>query len=277
MTEHNNVSQNQIDGLLDVMARLRDPDTGCKWDIEQTYATIAPYTIEEAYEVADAIDRGDMNDLKEELGDLLLQVVFHAQMAKEDGTFTFDDVVTTVTDKMISRHPHVFGDVNAKDADHVTEIWEQQKEAEKARKDGNAPSSVLDDVTMGLPAIKRAQKLQKKAAKTGFEWDHPAHVLDKFEEEIAEMREAIESGNQDEIIDELGDLFFVLTNFGRMLGADCEESLRHANNKFTRRFTGMERDSIAQDIDFVALSLEEKEKLWQLQKQKERRDKKRTG
>ena len=209
----------------------------------------------------------------------MLQVVFHSRIAEEEGSFALEDVAKSIADKMVVRHPHVFGDVNAKDADHVTEIWEKQKEAEKARRDGDAPSpsSVLDDVTMGLPAIKRAQKLQKKAAKTGFEWDHPAHVLDKFEEEIAEMREAIESGNQDEIIDELGDLFFVLTNFGRMLGADCEESLRHASNKFTRRFTGMERDSIAQNIDFTALSLEEKEKLWQLQKQKERRDKKRTG
>jgi MazG family protein len=210
-----------------------------------------------------------MDDFKEELGDLLLQVVFQSQIAADENLFTFDDVVEIVSDKMISRHPHVFGARNAKNADDVVDIWEQQKDLEKANK-GDGFKSIMDDVTLGLPAIKRAQKLQKKAAKVGFEWDKPEDVLDKFEEEISEMREALQNGKQDEIMDELGDLFFVLTNFGRMIGADCEESLRQGNNKFVRRFKGMEALAKERGLDFEALSLDEKEMLWQDQKKIER-------
>jgi len=262
-------NQKEIDALLALMTTLRDPKSGCPWDLEQDFDTIAPYTIEEAYEVADAIARGNMDDLKDELGDLLLQVVFHSQIAKEKGLFTFEEVAAQVTEKMIHRHPHVFGDEEAAGAGDVEgRIWEERKamEANKA-----SLESVLDDVPLNLPAISRAQKLQKRAARTGFEWDHAVDVLDKFEEEIAEMREAIAGGRQEEILDELGDLFFVLTNFGRMLGQDCEESLRQCNFKFERRFKGMEQDFKTENKDFNAATIEEKERSWQDQKAKERK------
>ena len=258
----------KIQKLLDVMARQRNPDGGCPWDLEQDFATIAPYTIEEAYEVADAIDRKDMNALKEELGDLLFQTVYHAQMASEEGAFTFDDVVEGITAKMISRHPHVFGtDKAASAADVEKRIWEDQKAKEKADK---GHESILDDVPRALPAIRRAQKIQNRAARVGFEWPSALNVLDKFEEEIAEMREAIEGGRKDEILDELGDLFFVLVNFGRMLGADCEESMRQANNKFERRFRGIEHALKAMNVDINDASLEQMEELWVAEKKKER-------
>lgn len=259
-----------VKAILKLMARLRDPDGGCPWDIEQDFKSIAPYTVEEAYEVADAIAREDMDDLKDELGDLLLQVVYHAQMASEEGLFTFGDVARHVTDKMIHRHPHVFGDEQAHSAGDVeNKIWEERKALE-ANKKKKVQNSVLDDVPANLPALKRAQKLQKRAAKVGFEWDEAIDVLDKMEEEVAEMRAAIKSGKQEEVIDELGDLFFVLTNFGRMLGTDCENALTHANLKFIRRFKGMEEDSKADGKDFSTLPLDEQEAYWQAQKAKER-------
>lgn len=257
-----------IQNLLDLMASLRNPDGGCPWDLAQDFKSIAPYTIEEAYEVADAIDNEDMDGLKEELGDLLLQVVFHSQMASELGLFDFDDVAQAVTDKMVHRHPHVFGDAQASDAGDVeNRIWEERKDMEEKR---SKAGSVLDDVPHNFPALKRAQKIQKRAAKLGFEWNETSHVLDKLEEEIDELREALEDGREEEIIDELGDLFFVLTNFGRMLGVDCEETLRQSNNKFERRFRGMEIDSKQDNKDFSSLTLEEKETYWQLQKRKEK-------
>lgn len=255
-----------IQKLLDVMARLRNPDGGCPWDLAQNFASIAPYTIEEAYEVADAIDRGDREALKDELGDLLFQVVYHAQMAREQGAFSFEDVVTSVTEKMIRRHPHVFGNGSAASAADVEKrIWEEEKAKEKPNRE-----SVLDDVPLALPALRRAQKLQNRAARVGFEWAKPDHVLDKMEEEIAEMREALAGGKEDEIKDELGDLFFVLTNFGRMLGVDCEETARQANSKFERRFKGMEKDILQKYKDWKKASLDEMESLWQAQKLKER-------
>lgn len=256
-----------IKKLLDVMRSLRNPDGGCPWDLEQDFQSIAPYTIEEAYEVADAIDRKDYKDLQDELGDLLLQVVYHSQMASEEKFFDFQDVVDGVTEKMIHRHPHVFGDEAAKTASDVDVLWEARKDKESKRKQSN---SALDDVTLHLPALKRAQKLQKRAASTGFEWDQAVDVLDKFEEEIKEMRQALSSGKDAEIVDELGDLFFVLTNFGRMLGQDCEETLRQSNRKFERRFRGMEEDALKQGLAFKAMSLREKEELWQQQKNKEK-------
>jgi MazG family protein len=257
-----------IEDLLAVMARLRNPEGGCPWDLEQNFKTIAPYTVEEAYEVADAIERGSMDELKDELGDLLFQVVFHAQMAGEQGAFDFNDVVTNVTDKMIYRHPHVFGEAKAASAGDVEgRIWEEQKDKEKKRQ---GLESILDDVPLALPAIKRAQKLQKRAARVGFEWAKPADVLDKMEEEIGEMRQALKDGKQEEIVDELGDLFFVLTNFGRMLGADCEEALQHGNRKFTRRFQGVEKALKAQGKKPEESTLEEMEALWQAEKKKEK-------
>jgi len=267
--ESKKMSKNQIEKLIDVMARLRQPHGGCPWDLEQDFKSIAPYTIEEAYEVVDAIDRNDMDELKDELGDLLFQVVYHAQMATEAGHFAFGDVVEAITTKMIHRHPHVFGDAKAQTAADVEQgIWEQQKDKESKRQ---AAESILDDVPRALPAIKRAQKIQNRAARVGFEWPEATNVLDKMEEEIAEMREAIANGQKEEILDELGDLFFVLVNFGRMLGADCEESLRQGNNKFERRFKGIERALKSSNTDIKDASLAQMEALWIEEKKKERK------
>lgn len=261
-------SYTSIKELIDVMAQLRNPDGGCPWDIEQTYETIAPYTIEEAYEVADAIHRGDMDSLKDELGDLLLQVVYFTQMAREDALFTFDDVAKHVTNKMIHRHPHVFGDEKAENARDVEgRIWEERKALEDNK---IALESLLDDVPVHFPAIMRAQKLQKRAARVGFEWDKPIEVLDKMEEEIQELREALEKNDSENAMEELGDMFFVLTNLGRMLGFDSEESLRQANNKFESRFRGIEGEFKAKNKDLKAASLEEMEESWIRQKQKEK-------
>lgn len=257
-----NSKKYNITDLLQIMARLRNPDGGCPWDLEQTFESIVPYTIEEAYEVADAVERKDMGDLRDELGDLLLQVVFYSQMAKEAGHFTFDDVVQSVSDKMIHRHPHVFGDGEAKTASDVNEIWEQSKEEKKELE------SVLDDVPPNLPGVIRAQKLQKRAARVGFEWPEIEQVLDKFDEEIAEMRQALKDNRQEEIKDELGDLFFVLINFARHLGVNAEESIRHANHKFYTRFSGMEKDIKALSQNMSDLTLDEMEEHWQAQKRK---------
>ncbi len=250
------------DELLALMARLRTPVTGCPWDLEQNFKTIAPYTIEEAYEVADAIERDDMTALKDELGDLLLQVVFHARMAEEAGLFDFNDVARHVTAKMIHRHPHVFGDAVAKTAGDVANvIWEQQKAKEKTGK--TQAESILDDVPVSLPSMIRAQKLQKRAASVGFEWAQAIDVLDKLEEETGEMREALKSGREAEIKDELGDLFFVLVNFARMLDLNAEEVLRGANSKFERRFRGLEKELKARGKALKGTTLAEMEQLWQ--------------
>jgi len=232
-----------IDRLLRIMAQLRSKDGGCPWDLEQDFATIAPYTIEEAYEVADAIEKRDMPALKEELGDLLFQVVFHGRMAEEAGLFGFTDIADAVSDKMISRHPHVFGDEDqiASAADQTVN-WERLKEAERAQKAKDSGlSSALDGVTAGLPALTRAVKIQKRAARVGFDWAEPAPILDKIEEEIGELRVELESGaGVDRLEDELGDLFFALANLARRLDIDAEGALRRATAKFERRFRGME-------------------------------------
>lgn len=259
---------NNINRLLDLMVRLRDPDTGCPWDQVQTFETIAPYTIEEAYEVADAINSGDMNHLREELGDLLLQVVFHARMAEESGIFNFDDVARDVTDKMISRHPHVFGEEKADRPSDVVVLWDDQKDKEKIRK-GVSSESILDDVPLALPAVMRAQKLQKRAARVGFEWEKAIDVLDKLEEEIAELRQAIQKKDEINIHEEIGDMMFCVVNLGRMLDVDCEHSLRDTNDKFKRRFTGIEKDLKALGKTFAETNLAEMESLWQAQKTKE--------
>jgi MazG family protein len=259
--------QHPIEDLIAVMAALRNPESGCPWDLEQDFKSIAPYTIEEAYEVADAIDRGDMKGLREELGDLLLQPIYHAQMAAEENAFTIEDVIKDVTKKMISRHPHVFGDKKAQSAEDVNKIWDQRKNAEK----GDQNKSAIDGVAKGLPALLRAEKLQKKAAKVGFEWPGPEQVLDKFEEELAEMREALAKGTLENKTEELGDLLFVLANLGRMLGINPETALRECNNKFERRFKGLEKDLKAKSIELKDASLEQMEREWVNQKQKERK------
>jgi len=254
-------------GLVEIMAALRNPNNGCPWDLEQNFETIAPYTIEEAYEVADAIDRQDYKDLREELGDLLLQPVYHAQMAAEAGYFTIDDVVNDVCEKMVTRHPHVFGDENAQNPEDVDKIWDERKKAEKAH---TKPQSALDGVTKGLPALLRAQKLQKKAAKVGFEWPKVDFVLDKLEEELGELREAVNSGTLDQKSDELGDVLFVISNLARMLDINAETALRDGNNKFERRFKGVEQLLKAQSVDIEDASLEQMEDAWKQQKTKER-------
>lgn len=226
--------------LLAVMARLRDPVKGCPWDREQSYPTIVPYTIEEAYEVADAIERRDFDALKSELGDLLFQVVFYAQMAKEEGRFDFAAVADAAADKMERRHPHVFGDATVESAAAQTTAWEAQKAAERAAAAGGK-ASVLDDVARALPALTRAEKLQKRAAREGFDWPEIVQVIDKIEEEIGEIQEEIgKKGPPDRILDEIGDLLFACVNFARKLRIDPETALRSTNAKFERRFKRIE-------------------------------------
>lgn len=266
-----------IDRLREVMARLRDPDDGCPWDLEQDFASIAPYTIEEAYEVADAIERQDMAALKEELGDLLLQVVYHAQMASERepaaGAFDFEAVAQGITDKMISRHPHVFGDQRIDTARAQTSNWEQFKAAERAAKaqaTGGA-GSILDGVALALPALMRAEKLQKRAARVGFEWSDVLLVFDKIAEEVAELRAEVE-GVRDaaRLTDEIGDVLFVMANLARQLGIDPEVALRHANAKFERRFGHIEKRLREDGRRIEQASLDDMEGLWQEAKRLER-------
>ena len=224
--------------LLEIMRRLRDPETGCPWDIEQDFGTIAPYTIEEAYEVADAIEREAWDELKGELGDLLFQSVFHAQMASEAGLFTFDEVADTMSDKMLARHPHVFGDENReKSAEQQTKDWETVKAAERAGKD---QQGTLDGVALGLPALLRAVKLQKRAARVGFDWPDISQVVDKIVEEAGELAEARDTLTQVEIEEEFGDMLFVIANLARHLNIEPETALRATNAKFVRRFEGVE-------------------------------------
>ena len=250
--------------LLTVMARLRDPDAGCPWDVEQTFETIAPYTIEEAYEVADAIQRGDKNALKDELGDLLLQVVYHAQMATEEGSFSFDGVADAVTRKMIRRHPHVFEDPARRDEFLNANLWEQIKAEEKAeRGEPTDTISILSDVPPSLPGLTRASKLQKRAADVGFDWSDVGLIIDKVEEELAELKEAIANGeSKDRIADEFGDVAFVLANVGRHLGVDPESALRGTCAKFIRRFQYIEAALAAQGRGPKDADLDEMEALW---------------
>ena len=251
--------------LLEIMRRLRDPETGCPWDIEQDFASIAPYTIEEAYEVADAIEREAWDELKGELGDLLLQSVYHTQMAEEAGMFSFDDVANAISDKMVARHPHVFGDESRdKSAEQQVQDWEKIKAAERA---GQAQRGVLDGVAKGLPALTRALKLQNRAARGGFDWPSSDEVLDKIVEEAQELREV---ADEDARFEEFGDLLFVMVNLGRHMGLDPEAALRGANAKFTRRFESIEaalaaRGKTPQDSD-----LAEMDALWDAAKAAEK-------
>ncbi|HAE28159.1 MULTISPECIES: nucleoside triphosphate pyrophosphohydrolase [Hyphomonas] len=256
--------------LLDIMARLRSPDGGCPWDLEQTFHSIAPYTIEEAYEVADAIERGNMNDLREELGDLLFQVAFHSQMAAEEGTFEAADVAAAINEKMVRRHPHVFETTDNRTADDQIVAWEIVKAEERAAKaQGEDAASALDGVALSLPALLRAEKLQKRAARTGFDWTEAEQIFDKLDEETAEVKEAIASGEEDAIMDEVGDLLFVAANLARRLNIDPEVALRQANAKFERRFRAMESLAADRGKDFASLDLDAQESLWKAVKKTE--------
>ena len=245
--------------ILGIMKALRTPQTGCPWDLEQTFSSIVPYTIEEAYEVADAVESGDMDMLKDELGDLLLQVVFHARMAEEAGHFNFFDVATAISDKMERRHPHVFGDAKRADAENVRANWEEMKASERASKAKTSPASLLDDIAVALPGLSRAVKLQKRAARVGFDWDQAAPIFAKLDEEISELKAEmqVEPPNVARLEDELGDVLFVAANIARHLGVDPEAAIRSTNAKFTRRFKWMEENA-----DLVDLSLEEMEQVW---------------
>lgn len=271
----------EISTLLAIMAKLRDPVIGCPWDVEQDFASIAPYTIEEAYEVADAIERGDRDDLCDELGDLLLQVVFHAQMAREEGAFRFEDVVAAVTTKMIRRHPHVFGDVDRDDPEAVKARWEQIKEEEKAErrarraaKDGHLGEgdqslvSALDNVPTTLPALQRAFKLQAKAARVGFDWPTPEAVMDKLAEETEEVAEELRASAHDQgrLEDEIGDVLFVVTNLARKLDIDPVVALERTNQKFIKRFQWVEKSLASTPTPVGSASLDVMEAAWQTAK-----------
>lgn len=263
------------DDLLRIMAKLRDPDGGCPWDVEQDFASIAPYTIEEAYEVADAIEQSDMESLKGELGDLLLQVVFHAQMASEAGHFKYADVVNAVSEKMVVRHPHVFGDASIEDADAQTKAWEDQKAAERAAKAAASGRDVsaLDDVARGLPALMRAEKLQKRAARVGFDWPTMEPVFDKVREELDEVSVEIDRGSDPaRLEDELGDLLFTCVNLARKLGTDPETALRRTNAKFERRFRDVETFAAENRKSLSDLDIEALEALWMRAKELEQSD-----
>ncbi len=260
-----------IDRLLEIMAALRDPETGCPWDIEQNFHSIAPYTLEEVYEVLDAIERNDMDDLREELGDLLLQVVFHARMAEEQGEFAFGDVVEAVTRKMIRRHPHVFGDTEARSAGMAKGSWNRIKAEEKAERaerraklglETTEKDGFLDDIPHAFPALLRALKLQQKAAKVGFDWSEAAPILDKISEETSELKEAIAARHKTEIEEEYGDLLFAMVNLGRHLEIDAETALISANEKFKRRFHFIEEALKTSGRNLDVASLNEMEEIW---------------
>ncbi len=259
------------------MAALRAPETGCPWDLEQDFATIAPYTIEEAYEVADAIARGDLDDLKDELGDLLLQVVYHARMAEEISAFSFGDVVEAITKKMIRRHPHVFGDeTGVVTSGHVTENWDRIKAEEKAERAARRPpeetehKSLLSSVKAGQPALTRAMQLQRKAATVGFDWNDPRAVLNKIREEADEIEAALDHADKEQLTAETGDLLFALVNLARHVGADPETALRATNAKFERRFAYIERALAAQGRLLEQATLAEMDALWDAAKAEER-------
>lgn len=266
-----------ISKLLEIMAALRTPVTGCPWDLEQDFASIAPYTIEEAYEVVDAIARGDLDDLKDELGDLLLQVVFHARMAEEQNAFAFGDVVEAISRKMIRRHPHVFADRDGKlTPSHVKEAWDRIKAEEKAERATRRPQqpaehkSLLSGVKAGQPALRRAMELQRKASTVGFDWNDPRAVLHKIREEADEIEAALDGGDAEELAAETGDLLFALVNLARHVGADPEAALRGTNAKFERRFAYIERALAAKGRSLEGASLAEMDALWNEAKATER-------
>jgi ATP diphosphatase len=263
-----------ITRLIEIMAALRTPGSGCPWDLAQNFATIAPYTVEEAYEVADAIARGDLTDLREELGDLLLQVVYHAGMAQEQGAFDFGDVVQTITEKMLRRHPHVFGDARGLTPNAVAELWDRIKAQEKAGKppspDREERAEALAEVPIGLPALTRALKLQQKASKVGFDWNDPMAVLAKIREEADEIETALRAGEREQAATEVGDLLFAVVNLARHLDADPETTLRGTNQKFERRFASIERALAARGKTPEQSTLAEMDALWNAAKAAEK-------
>ncbi len=257
-----------LERLLAIMARLREPASGCPWDLEQTFATIAPYTVEEAYEVADAIERNDLSDLRDELGDLLLQVVFLARIAEEQGAFAFDDVARAISDKMIRRHPHVFGEEVYASGTSQTAAWEAMKAQERAGKGRDV--SLLDDVPAGLPAMTRAVKLTKRAARAGFDWPDVTFVLDKLREEVGEMEAEIAAGDKDALRGEIGDVLFVMANLARKLDIEPEDALRATNAKFTRRFQFIEAALAKRGRTALESDLTEMDALWDAAKAAEK-------
>jgi nucleoside triphosphate diphosphatase len=271
------IPSRNIADLIAIMAALRHPTEGCPWDVEQTFATIAPYTVEEAYEVQDAALRGDMADLCEELGDLLLQVVFHARMAEEAEQFAFGDVVEAITRKLIRRHPHVFGDARHLSPDQVKALWAAIKAEEKREKrarpglDAPVEGSVLAGIGAGLPPAKRAVRLQAAAARVGFDWPEPGHVVDKMREEVGEIAEAVAGGDKAAIADEIGDLLFVTANLARWFDIDPDTAMAKANRKFTRRFNFVEQELAKTGVSPSESTLAEMDALWNEAKQAERR------
>lgn len=259
--------------LIDIMAALRDPQTGCAWDVRQTFETIAPYTLEEAHEVADAIARGDREDLRDELGDLLLQVVFHAQMADEEGSFDFGGVVEAITTKLIRRHPHVFGALENRDPEAIKRLWDEIKSTEKQERRerrGGAEPGLLDEIPAGLPALMRADKLTRRAAKVGFDWPDPEQVLAKVGEEFEEVGEAMAEGNEADIAEEIGDLLFAAANLARHHDIDPEAALQAANAKFMRRFKAIEDTLAREGRSLEDADIDEMEAIWQRSKQAEK-------
>lgn len=254
-----------LDELRTIMARLRDPQNGCPWDLKQTFQTIAPYTIEEAYEVADAIDQQDFNGLKDELGDLLLQVVFHARMAEEKDIFTLSDVINSISSKMIERHPHIFSDSNVSHEDEVRTIWEEKKKQERSRKASanNQTARVLDGVSPNLPALIHAQKLQERTARVGFDWVEADDIIEKITEEMAEVSDAARTGNAANIAEEIGDLLFACVNLARHYRVDAETALRQANRKFIRRFNSIEDKLKARNQPIETADLALLDELWE--------------
>ncbi|MDP6436755.1 MAG: nucleoside triphosphate pyrophosphohydrolase [Gammaproteobacteria bacterium] len=253
---------NDINKLLEVMAQLRDPDKGCPWDIDQDFASIAPYTVEEAYEVADAIERGEMNDLREELGDLLLQVVFHAQMAREQRLFDFADVARGISEKLVRRHPHVFAGKQAGTADDQHQAWEAHKTAERLAA-GKEGEGVLDGLTTSLPALTLAAKTGKRAARVGFDWTGADAVIGKLHEELAELERARQDRDKKHIAEEFGDLLLAMTSLARHLEVNPEQALRQANRKFSERFTRLEASLARDKLDWSDVSADELEERWQ--------------
>ena len=259
-----------IDRLHNILKALRTPKTGCPWDLKQNFKSIAIYTIEEAYEVVDAIERDDMDDLKDELGDLLLQVVFHARMAEEAGLFDFHDVAQAISEKMLRRHPHVFAEETGKSIDDVKNSWEVIKAKEKEAKTGGVPQSLLEDIPSALPGMTRSVKLQKRAARVGFDWPEISQVFDKLDEELGELRQEIEqNGSSERLLDEMGDVMFVIANLARHLRIDPEQASRAGNQKFTNRFNDMEKQAEASGKDMDSLTLDELETMWQSAKTKD--------
>ncbi|MEW7992087.1 MAG: nucleoside triphosphate pyrophosphohydrolase [Candidatus Thiodiazotropha sp.] len=257
--------------LLEIMAQLRHPVEGCPWDLSQTYSTIVPYTLEEAYEVADSIQRGEMAELRDELGDLLFQIVFYSQIAKEEGHFDFNDVASGICDKMTRRHPHVFSDARYENEQALRHAWEQRKAEERTQRgDSSEPTSHMDGVAHALPALIRAEKLQRRAARVGFDWPHAQGALAKVIEELDEVRAEMDEGDKDRLQEELGDLLFSMVNLIRLLNMDAEQSLSRANEKFERRFRAMERSlQEANGANIQDLSLEQLDAVWEKVKRSE--------